>query len=64
MIVRKDVTKKLTLQKTLESFNYILGGLQKTKKYVKLTPVAAVKLVKHNIALNKTISVRYRSGGK
>jgi hypothetical protein len=63
MIVREEVTKKLTFQKTVEFFNYILGELQRTKQSVKMTPVAAVKLVKHATVLNRTVSVRYGFGG-
>lgn len=57
MIVMNEVTKKLTFQNTLEFLKYILEGLQKTKKYVKMTLVVAVKLIKHDISLNRTISV-------
>jgi uncharacterized UBP type Zn finger protein len=63
MIAMKEVTKRLPFQKTVEFLNYILGELQRTKQSVKMTPVAAVKLVKQDIALNSTISVRYGSGG-
>jgi hypothetical protein len=64
MIFRKEgVTKKLTFQKTVEFFNYILGELQRTKQYVKMTPVAPVKSVKHDIAFSRTVSVYYCSGG-
>jgi hypothetical protein len=64
MIVnKKEVTNKLRFQKTVEFFNYILGQLQRTKESVKMTPVAAVKLVKHDICLNRTVSVQDGSGG-
>ena len=63
MLVRKEATKKFPFQKTVEFFNYILGELEKTKQSVKMTPVTTVKLVKHDIALNTTVSVRYSSGG-
>ena len=63
MIAMKEVTKRLPFRKTVEFFNYILGELQKTEQSVKMTPVAAVKWVKHDIALSRTVSVRYGSGG-
>jgi hypothetical protein len=64
MIARKkEVTKKLTFQKTIEFFNYILEELQRTKQSVKMTSVAAVKSVKHDIAFNRTVSVQYGFGG-
>ena len=52
MIVRKKATKKLPFQKSVEFLNYILGELQRTKQSVKMTPVAAVKLVKQDISVN------------
>jgi hypothetical protein len=64
MIVRKEeVTKKLTFEKSVEFFNYILEELQRAKQSVKMTPVAAVKLIKHGIAFNRTVSVQYGFGG-
>jgi hypothetical protein len=64
MIVRKEeVTKKMTFEKSVEFFNYILEELQRAKQSVKMTPVAAVKLIKHDIAFNRTVSVQYGFGG-
>jgi hypothetical protein len=64
MIAMKErVTKKLAFQKTVESFNYFLTELQGTEQSVKMTPVVAVKLVKHDNAINRTVSVRYGFGG-
>ena len=62
MIVRNEITKKVDTS-TVEFFNYILGELQRTKQSVKMTPVAAVKLVKCDTALNRTVSVQYGFGG-
>jgi hypothetical protein len=63
MIVRKEVTKKMTFDKTVEFFNYILEELQRAKQSVKMTPVAAVKLIKHDIAFNRNVSVQHGFGG-
>jgi hypothetical protein len=38
-------------------FKYILGQLNKTKQYVKMTSAVADTMVKHGIALNGTVSV-------
>jgi hypothetical protein len=59
MIATKEgMTKTLTHFRTIvELFKYILGQLNKTKQYVKMTSAVADTMVKHEIALNGTVSV-------
>jgi hypothetical protein len=54
MIATKaGLTKTLTHFRTIvELFKYILGQLNKTKQYVKMTSAVADTMVKHDIALN------------
>ncbi len=61
IVNEKEVTKKLRFQKPVEFF--YIRELQRTKEFIKMTPVASVKSVKHDIGLNRTVSVQYGSGG-
>jgi hypothetical protein len=56
MIATKEgLTKTLTHFRTIvKLFKYILGQLNKTKQYVKLTSAVADMMFKHGIALNGT----------
>jgi hypothetical protein len=58
MVTKEGLTKKLTHFRTIiELFKYILGQLNKTKQYVKMTSAFADMMVKYGIILNGAASV-------
>jgi hypothetical protein len=66
IIKNKGLTQISTLRivrTIVELFKYILGQLERTKQYVKMTCVIAGKFAKHDITFNLSSFLHHNFGG-